>query len=1058
MAKTEYIDERRRMVDEIHRQLVGPADGADEIISGGGKPTDRYMMGKLFPQDIDIGDDDDVEGEVDDAGNGQQGADEWTDSPIAMIYQRLPASIGISFHFRDATEIEVDVWGAHYGKARNPETKKQEWHRSSLASETEPDTVRLSFENQNSGVLDNSAIVKSVWRDMGGSYLVTVSLLNVEISEGRLKPENVLFQNGFRCRTVGGVINGYPKHLFHTLDPEEEELELRYRHCKAYAVGHGCSAKWSFAEDGSIRSVGSSFIPEYEVPDITTESRLDNDNLFELLYLSNPDTPPAELCRKLNFFLDDYQNWMGEMEEENQPIPVGFKDASARLMGRLKGSLDRMRGGVKLLESDSSVRRAFQLANLAMMMQMHHGAIARVPKDMNGADTTTPDYTDPEIFGAYKWRPFQLAFALLTLDSLTRPDSPDRDVADLIWFPTGGGKTEAYLLLAALEIFHRRLVHRERGCGTVVIKRYTLRLLTSQQFQRAATLICACEIIRRNNPVELQKSPITLGLWVGEGASPNKFTGAEGELGALQQHLAQINAQNPENPFQLQRCPWCGTRIYPLRREENDAAYGVRASETSFAFFCPTSSCLFHDTLPINVVDEHLFQHPPTFLVGTIDKFARITWDPRSRSIFGRGDADVIPPSLIIQDELHLISGPLGTVAGIYESALDVLISNGDQRPKVIAATATIRRAGDQIKQLYGRPASLFPASGLDERDSYFSSKVPISKQPGRLYIGCMGQGQTPLFSLVQVIAALSQSVLEAEIADACRDAYWTQVVYHNSRRELGKTFTLSRDDVPSRIEAISTDQSNLRDPSNVVELSGNIKGSEVPTILERLFSTEDSDDAIDILPCTNILSVGVDVKRLGLMVINGQPKTTAEYIQASSRIGRGDVPGLVVTHLSSTKPRDRSHYETFTAYHQALYRRVEPTSVTPYSLPALDRAMHAAVIALIRHGMGWDENSDAAKFDKNDPEISRLLEQMKERIRLSARACDLGAALNHFETTVNWWQDWKKHEGTLRFTAYGGKQFTPLICNFGHPKEHAKATLNSMRHIDQESQIEVWH
>ena len=490
---------------------------------------------------------------------------------------------------------------------------------------------------------------------------------------------------------------------------------------------------------------------------------------------------------------------------------------------------------------------------------------------------------------------------------------------------------------------------------------------------------------------------------------------------------------------------------------DDEASYGVKASETGFAFFCPTSSCLFHDNLPVNVVDEHLFKHPPTFLIGTIDKFARITWDPRSRSMFGMGNVDVLPPSLIIQDELHLISGPLGTVAGIYESAIDVLLASKGKRPKVIAATATIRRAHDQVKQLYGRSASLFPASGLDERDSYFSRQVPINQKPGRLYIGCMGQGQTPLFSLVQVIASLSQSVIEVEIGDKCRDAYWTQVVYHNSRRELGKTYTLSRDDVPSRIEAISSDQSNLRELANVVELSGNIRGSEVPTILDRLFATEDSGDAIDILPCTNILSVGVDVGRLGLMVINGQPKTTAEYIQASSRVGRGDVPGIVVTHLSSTKPRDRSHYETFTAYHQGLYRRVEPTSVTPYSLPALERAMHAAIIALIRHGMGWDENKDASRFDKNDPQIRSLLEKMKERIKLSSRRRDLDAALDHFEAIVNWWHDRKNKGETLRFTAKGGRQFSPLICNFGHPKEHARSTLNSMRHIDQESQIEVW-
>lgn len=201
------------------------------------------------------------------------------------------------------------------------------------------------------------------------------------------------------------------------------------------------------------------------------------------------------------------------------------------------------------------------------------------------------------------------------------------------------------------------------------------------------------------------------------------------------------------------------------------------------------------------MVDEDLYKRPPSLLIGTIDKFARMTWDPASSAFFGGRQALVEPPTLIIQDELHLISGPLGTIAGIYESAIDTVIKQRGKPAKVIAATATIRRADEQVERLYARPVRVFPPSGINADNSYFARVDEAS--PGRLYVGVMAQGHTRMYSLVMTAAAIAQAPASLRLQGAARDAYWTQIIYHNSRRELGKTMTLARDDVGARIDVI---------------------------------------------------------------------------------------------------------------------------------------------------------------------------------------------------------------------------------------------------------------
>ena len=358
----------------------------------------------------------------------------------------------------------------------------------------------------------------------------------------------------------------------------------------------------------------------------------------------------------------------------------------------------------------------------------------------------------------------------------------------------------------------------------------------------------------------------------------------------------------------------------------------------------------------------------------------------------------------------------------------------------------------------------VFPPPGLDADNSFFARKE--TGKAGRLYLGVMGQVHTPVTSLVRLAASLLEAPVELQLDPEVKDAYWTLVIYHNSKRELGKTMTLSRDDFVKRITFIARNDDEKRKLDNIVELSANRKGSEIPLILQQLsFSVGNKERVVDILPCTNMISVGVDVSRLGLMVIVGQPKTTAEYIQASSRVGRSKVPGIVVTLYSPTKSRDRSHYENFTAYHEALYRHVEPTSVTPYAPPALDRALHASLIATMRLAGGIGEDDKAGRFNPDDPDQGILLIQLKKRMTRAAESPEnIGYIEKKFESVVKRWKDLVDEArkdrlgGPLRYEgAGGGKNFLRLLCTFQLPSCEGWPTLNSMRNVDTEIEIQVY-
>ena len=599
-------------------------------------------------------------------------------------------------------------------------------------------------------ILDDTVTLDVNWRAFGDGALVTVSLVNRRTlaSTGTVNAADCLFQVVLKCFPTSQAIPSYPTALSLQSDPEEEELALLYRNVPTFAIGHGAAAIWGREAAGRVTWVGNSYLPSHSVPrvDFTLKSASDVLSLRRLSLIEDD----ASVISDLHRFVDDYESWSGELQVTLAQIrKPALSGAAGRLLGRISASVGRMRSGIDLLSSDEhpDVRRAFALANRAMLMQMVHGSdgFAGKRKPWTAALPNEPDYASETL--PHSWRPFQLAFLLLTLESAALDDSADRGVVDLIWFPTGGGKTEAYLALAAFTIFCRRLASGDSGAGTTVITRYTLRLLTAQQFQRAATLVCACEVLRRLDPATLGSRPISIGIWIGGGNSPNGYKQAV-EL------LEQIkNKEWTSLSFQVDLCPWCGTEIIP-RDDAPDEAYGVQPTYDSFRMACPNRGCEFHDQLPVSSVDDDIYDNPPTVLIGTVDKFARFPWEERAGAILGAGPDP--GPSLIIQDELHLISGPLGTIMGLYEAAFDVVMRKHGANPKVVASTATIRRAEQQVRGVFGRQVAVFPPSGLDADDSYF---VRFDRAaPDRLYCGVMPQGHTPLTAMVQLSAALLQA------------------------------------------------------------------------------------------------------------------------------------------------------------------------------------------------------------------------------------------------------------------------------------------------------------
>lgn len=897
-------------------------------------------------------------------------------------------------------------------------------------------------------------------KNANGDRLVTLFIVNGQEEPEENKDSAWVFQPEVIVRPIAEASDTaiFKRRLAITSqgdDPERDALEMVYRRQVEFAVGHGVAVHAETTADNPdcASEVRTSIMPQYEVPVTETpglrpEDRPAMQKMIAEGYLDMEHLAAMErdeLVSALRIIADDYADWIEDQAARIGADVVGHDAQASAALERCKEIKKRLEEGIGVLadKSDENALKAFRFANRAMARQRVHSIYALARR--RGETKDVEDFNERK---NRSWRPFQLAFVLLSLPSLADPLHVDRTkpheaLADLLWFPTGGGKTEAYLGVAAFAMAIRRLHGKLGGFdgtrGLGVIMRYTLRLLTLQQFQRATTLICAMEVLRQEADASgdhsLGSTPFTIGLWVGNKVTPGSTD---------ESHASIRDIRDPDkydegstSPAQLTSCPWCGTEIRDSRDIE------VNKAQKRTVIYCGDKKgrCTFskgqssknaHPGIPVVVVDEEIYHRPPSMMIATVDKFALMAWRGEARTLFGRAkkecprhgllwpEADcsgnhpafkglpstkvrsivpIRPPDLIIQDEFHLISGPLGTMVGLYETAIDELsgwkIGDAVVKPKIVASTATVRKAPEQVNNVFMRRVAVFPPHGLDIADNFFSVQRPIEQIPGRRYMGVCSPGSSRPAMLIRVYTAfLTASQALFDRFGQAADPYMTAVGYFNSLRELGGMKRLAEDDVQTRSYRVNmsmVDRPGLaqRSVSNIDELTSRVSSRDIPKKLDLLevkfkadydpsegkFVTnweEDEHRAVDAVLATNMLSVGVDVNRIGLMIVNGQPKGAAEYIQATSRVGRAS-PGLVCTVLTWARPRDLSHYETFEHYHATFYKHVEAQSVTPFSPRAMDRGLTGALVSVMRlEDDDFNPNTGAGALDRTDKEAAK--------------------------------------------------------------------------------------
>lgn len=995
--------------DPLRRYGIGVLHSGGMVYGGGtsGGSTDAGEEESIIIPGLPQNEVNPERAPVEIAGTVRQDEPDSDDFDLSDANRRKPSAMAISFKVRvpNGGAIHLRITGAYYDRVKvtAPDTPPLEWWvrrpfilEGSVASEI------LLREGRRASVKTSpvveepklpprikpavSVFSRSVPREDDPELrLVTVAVVDDVVGTG---PGSAFFQIGFTATAAGGLrIEPYPDVEQPDSDDEEDSIALLYRHRKTFAIGHGCAATWDEVVDGdtkdsAVPSVSADAMPTYEVTSLTPDVYEDHpDGTRTSVSVSMKDlaAASAEGDAQVEKVLTLYKLWIDDRASSVPDLPERHRAAAERHIQLCRDALLRMQNGWYLVQNDPIAAQAFRLANHAMLYQQVRSRlkVRNVTKDSDGVYRPVGAHpaAEPRPQDG-RWRAFQIAFILASMPELVDLNHPNRTLVDLIFFPTGGGKTEAYLGASAISLLARRLRNPD-DAGTDTLMRYTLRLLTAQQFLRASSLICVLEDMRDRMEPELGTAPFGIGVWLGNDSTPNTWNSAEKSLKKLRRDYYA------SNPFLLLKCPWCGTRMGPSGRSgKGQDTPGYVWSGGRFTFRCVDDQCRFggRKRMPVHVVDEDIYESRPSIVIGTVDKFATMAWRPEARSLFGLGgDGERLfsPPGLIIQDEFHLISGPLGSMVGLYEAVIDDLTTDhrGDVSvpAKIIASTATVRRYEDQIKGIFGRTGvALFPPHGLEEGHSFFAEPARLEngdRAPGRRYLGIMSPslGSTQTVQ-VRVAAATLQAAPRISDPDA-RDGYWTNLNFFNSLRELGNTMSLLDSDIPDYLVGLQRrDGITPRYPRNTMELTSRRRSDEIPKAIEELEfrlphpecvagakcvpkgACPENAKCIDICLASNIIEVGVDIDRLGLMTIVGQPKTTAQYIQVSGRVGRNPLtPGLVITVYGASKPRDRSHYERFRTYHQQLYAQVEPTSVTPFAEPVLKRALHAAAISWMR-------------------------------------------------------------------------------------------------------------
>ena len=1034
MSFNDYYEAKNKILSIIEEDILGPVY-EDEIIPE--LPVSYYIAGRLFPQHIK---------KIDDEGNVLVEDDLLDDEELTLGNTAFPSALGMTFAISKRTEaFDVNVNIAYYeeffqtidekGNKAGHERKLRRWRRHPLVKKQTVLVKQLVSSKSMVFAIHNACELQiDIHSSFSDRYIVTVTLINRSESAGsnNLELSRVTyFQPHIMINHIlDGEFVEMPSNSSLYEDQESQELELLYHNNKNYAFGHGCSVDWNIKYDELI--LESKVLPQVLIRQLKPAGNISKKQL-SMKYLSQCSA--ARLIGSLLAITEAYDSWIRKQEEKISSLDEKYIRAAKNNIEKCRKALSRLSRAVELLD-DPLILRAFQLANEAMLEQRKHTIREEV------------DETD------ICWYPFQLAFVLQELPGIVDSRSSDRNLVDLLWFPTGGGKTEAYLGIAAFTLFYRRLKAERAGFdddGVAVIMRYTLRLLSLQQFERATSMICAAELIRQRE--KIKGRAFGIGLWAGQSLTPNRLSDVEKYL--------DKGIRISSNPVQIKKCPWC-------QKEIKETDYKVDKLNYKMQIICPNPSCDFHkgSGLPVFLVDEEIYKHKPCFLIGTIDKFAQVAYKEEAGELIGYKAK--LPPELIIQDELHLLSGPLGTVTGLFEAAISKICENNGIKPKVIASTATIRNAQSQVKELYGKDFSQFPPQGISADDSFFASLSTVDEKPARTYMGIMAYGSTKAQSFSRVLGALlfaSRYLADCGYSEEVIDAFWTETIYFNNLKELGTALVRILDNVQDYYNYLRNTKfkkkyqitSEKNRYTKFYELTSRNSSSELGNVLQKellvTYKKDNSQEPYDFLVASNMISVGVDVARLGNMVVVGQPIKTTEYIQATSRVGRSK-PGIVLVLYHPSKTRDRSHYEQFRQFHSEFYKHVEPTSLTPFADRARDRGLQALYCILCRYMVPvLFKNHDAANYRRDLPELDQVRNYIYDYVAYvdPEELDNLKADIEEIEIE---WENLAAHSTKLVYNDYSRDE------NSLYKKDYMEGDrfrmMNSMRDVEPDVNVVV--
>ncbi|MCB0742404.1 MAG: hypothetical protein KDC67_00755 [Ignavibacteriae bacterium] len=805
-------------------------------------------------------------------------------------------------------------------------------------------------EAEENDQLNNGIILSVVKRNYKLSeeekHIVSISLLNrLNPNGANLKdPEYSIFQSEIKCYSEKMIFQPFLDELDLNKLENREDLsnKLLYGDYKKFASGHGCSATWQEAENQKLKArnwISTAYIPKFEVleNDFTPkEIEVNNLDILDLKLLSGEEFSKNgfskdEMILKLNKFVEYYKKWIQKQREElsdrvkNLGYPESnykaLKDVGERNLNVCEDLYHRMERGIQILNEDIDVFQVFIDSNRAMFIQrvMSHYTKYRLNKEGNFIvpdeknDQALPDFSnypkeEYEEFQKFtaSWRPFQLAFLLSQIEGMRNPESSDRETVDLIWFSTGGGKTEAYLGLIAMYILNRRVRSKKEtgdpnnGAGVAAIMRYTLRLLIKQQYERATPLILACELIRKSKPQYYGSKPISIGIWVGKSLTPNKRTEKGEDSSGFEQSFEKLKSNpNIKTKYSLPfySCPACGTSLIQKKVKSKLigewGCFGIKqkGKETPpYYLHCTNTKCDFHipeekrgdekyvsnNGFPIFFIDEDIYENKPSLIFSTVDKFASINWNSDCYKLFnlesnlGKMINTNPPPELIIQDELHLISSSLGTVVAVYEMAIESFCTQ-KYKPKIVSATATVKNAEMQCRLLYGRSSyQQFPPPGISSDDSFFSRKKIWDKEKstnnipqGRKYIGIQPSGFTNTVAQIRLVSTLMQNTPTISEPNNEYDNYYTNLIYFNTIKELGKFRTLLMDDITANKKFLSlscgetkTLDKGYRD-DEFFELSSQLDADDITKNLNMLEKASLPDEKIKE-NCLKLYELGI--------------------------------------------------------------------------------------------------------------------------------------------------------------------------------------------------------